>query len=244
MGIDKIAIKGHVILKDQTWPQNGKLNQGLNIITSKNGGGKTKILEYIANKYRVNHNITHISASVQHFKCIEDIAQYGKPKKAIRPPEARQFVHLYPVITHLPSNKELIQDCNSFFVRLKLDISLDENFVQGYRLLFNHPRCKDNKRLPLSELSTGEKTAFILWLMMHENPKPDILLLDEFDSSINDDILQIFYRQLQELSKECQIFATTNRWRYSNDFLDNKHNHLWHTIENGEIINKYPTQKY
>lgn len=207
MFIDKVIIKEHEILNDQVWVP----NEGLNIITSKNGGGKTKLLEYIANKYRVNHNITHISASVQHFKCIERIEEYGKTKKLTRPPESRQFTHLYPIITHLPSNKALINECNGFFERLQLDISLDEGFVEGYRLLFNHPRCKDNKRLSLNELSTGEKTAFILWLMMHENPKPDVLLLDEFDSAINDDLLQIFYRQLQELSKECQIFATTKR---------------------------------
>ena len=241
MVIDKIIIKNHSdnILKDFIWDERTGLNERLNIITSKNGGGKTKLLEYIASKYRVNHNITHISASPQHFRCFEQIVEYSKAKKLTRPPESRHFTHLYPVITYLPGNKELIQNCNAFFNKLTLDISLDEGFVQGHRLLFNHPRCKDNNRLALSQLSTGEKTAFILWLMMHETQKPDVLLLDEFDSTINDDILDAFYGQLQMLSKECQIFITTNRWGYRKDLTENE-NFQWFTIDDGEITKGRP----
>jgi len=233
MGIKKIIFEGHEVLSDNgnnPWIP----NQSLNIITSKNGGGKTKLLEYIASKYRVNHNITHISASPQHFRCFEQIVEYSKARKLTRPPESRHFTHLYPVITYLPGNKELIQSCNAFFNKLTLDISLDEGFVQGHRLLFNHPRCKDNNRLALSQLSTGEKTAFILWLITKSEPKPNVLLLDEFDSTINDDVLSAFYGQLQMLSKECQIFITTNRWRYHEGLTDNKQFKFF-TIDDGTV---------
>ena len=230
MGIEMITIKDHEFLKDQKWIP----NEGLNILTSRNGGGKTKLLEYIASKYHINYDIQNISTSVQNFRSLEDTEQYRKTKN-MRPLEVRQFVRPYDVITHLPDNKELIQKCNVFFQELALDVRLDEDFVQSYRLLFRHTRIKTKRPLTLSQLSTGEKTAFILWLIMQENPKPDVLLLDEFDSSMDDDNISEFYKAILLLSKNVQVFIATHRTK---ELVTDDQERKWWRINNGVIDGK------
>lgn len=234
MSITSITIQENEFLKDcHQFP----VNAGLNIITSKNGGGKTKLLEYIYKNYP---KVRKISTSVQHFKCFEEIDKYEKmPSKDIRPPESRQFIDEYKAITYLPRNAKIVQQCNEFFENLKMDIRLHNvSVVELYRLLFKHTKVDTKKPLKLSELSVGEKTAFILWLITQQEQKPSVLLLDEFDSTINEDVLDKFYEILLILSKEMQIFITTNRWK---DLASlNGKEYTKYRINDGRITNEFP----
>jgi hypothetical protein len=108
----------------------------------------------------------------------------------------------------LQTDDALLKDCNAFLEKLKLKIRLNETIVKGGVLYFI---TNNGVGLSLTNISTGEKTAFILWLIKNAQIKPDVLLLDEFDASMDDEIIWEFYKILQEISKETQIFIATQR---------------------------------
>ncbi len=207
MGIDKIEIRDHDSLLNQDWTP----HTGLNIITSKNGGGKTKLLEYIYGKYHSkDRNIKALLTSIHNFKNYLEIKDYAK--KNMIPPESRQFEEEYEMILKLQTEQSLINECNAFLSSLGLHIKLYDAMVKGGALYF---QSRNNiVGLPLKSLSTGEKTAFILWLITKCQKIPNILLLDEFDSSMDDDIVLNFYEILESMSHKTQIFIATHRERY------------------------------
>ncbi len=73
------------------------------------------------------------------------------------------------------------------------------------------------------EFWTGERTAFIFWLInIQTHYKLQVLLLDEFDSGISDDAIPKFYELLTNFSKKygVQIFITTHRKNSLNTFTE------------------------
>jgi recombinational DNA repair ATPase RecF len=239
MGIDKVIIKEHEILNDQVWVP----NEGLNIITSKNGGGKTSLLRYINEKYKESHNIRHIFDHTSSFPTLTDVALYRNEhnynqldinyQSSLRHASSYQnFVPVQKAMYEIrnTTNDSAIIDCNKFFEKSSLHIRIADWSKNYGRTLF----ISNGKEVEFKNISNGEKTAFILWLITRENPKPNVLLLDELDSSMNDDVLGDFYGHLQNLSKEYQIFITTNRWRYHTGLTDNKQ-FTFFTIKDGTV---------
>lgn len=195
-----ITIETHHILKNQTWNP----NTGLNIITSKNGGGKTSLLQYIFSK---NENISNrFFDSVDRFECKTDLALY----MYTNPHNLNDFGQVYLILYSLrDSDESKVVECNEFFQELGLHIRIDNWTRNSGRIRFaNHT----GNFIAFNQISTGEKTAFILWLIMQSNPKPKILLLDEFDSAMDEDIVSNFYKHLITISEQgIQIFIATHR---------------------------------
>ena len=131
----------------------------------------------------------------------------------------------------------MIEECNHFFTKLKLKIQLSEsNLLTGFLVFKSQNKMKG---LTLNEISTGEKTAFILWLITKAKNKPDVLLLDEFDSHMDKEVGLAFKEILQQLSKQTQIFITThNGDMYGNvytEFYKSKSDNAWDIDDNGKI---------
>ena len=229
--IEKIEFKNHELFAKQIFIP----HKGLNIITSSNGRGKTRLLKYISQNYNKKHNIKSLLASIQHFKNFTTIDDYAK--KTTRPPESRQFSEEYEIILKLQSDSEMIDECNSFFTNLKLNIQLNKTVALGGLLYF---LSRNNKKfIPLDEISSGEKTAFIFWLITKVKNKPDVLLLDEFDSHMDEEVMNEYNNILQELSKEVQIFIATHRGHklYGATYRPNSKEgeNAWHIYDDGII---------
>ncbi len=200
--IKEVVVQNHKTLPNQVWSP----YSGLNVLTSNNGGGKTTLLEYIYAKYNRTHNIKALLTSIHNFKNYIEIKHYAK--KNMRPPETRQFEEEYKTMLNLQADEALLKDCNAFLKKLKLKISLNEAVVKSGVLYFI---TNNGVGLSLTDISTGEKTAFILWLIKNAQKKPDVLILDEFDASMDDEIIWEFYKILKEISEETQIFIATHR---------------------------------
>lgn len=203
MAITEIEITDHLIFKNQVF----RPFSGLNIITSNNGGGKTKLLEYISYTYRDRFNIKSLLTSIHNFKDYTSIDDYIS-KKSMRPPQAMQFKEEYNVLAKLPNNPSMIKACNAFFEKLQLKIRLYDNMISAGTLYFQSRGIQ--KAIPMNQISTGEKTAFILWLITQSDVKPDVLLLDEFDSCMDQNVLTELHNILRNI-EGVQTFMTTHR---------------------------------
>jgi hypothetical protein len=123
-------------------------------------------------------------ASIQHFKSFPDITRYLNTS-SVRPIASREFINEYKTIAKLMDNKKLIESCNNFFKDLKIPTRLNTNNAETGWLLFSNPNHKSKKTIPLEEISPGEKTAFILWLLIQTEQKLDILILDDFGAHLS-----------------------------------------------------------
>lgn len=240
MGIKKIIFEGHEVLSDNgnnPWIP----NQSLNIITSKNGGGKTSLLRYINERYNNNENniIRFISTSISSFRSSLYLNEYRQHSlRGIRPVIYREYSPEYKFISELYDREEhgenLLDDCNAFLNSLSVNIQLESYMINAGRLRFINIR--NNAKLSIDEISTGEKTAFILWLITKSEPKPNVLLLDEFDSSIGHNIVRDFYNKLVDFSQQykIQIFIATHR--VTNQTLPTTDKFTKWIIEDGMIV--------
>lgn len=225
MGIDKIEIQSNGILKSDTWTPHPKLN----IVMAGNGGGKTTLLRNIYESYHgkkkqdgTNIIIHSMLASIQHFKTWEEIDKYINTS-ALRPPAAREFNNEYKTLLRLTDNISLIKECNAFLKSLGLKIELSEHHAESGWLLFRNPNHTSKKTIGMEKIAPGEKTAFILWLLIKSERMPDILLLDEFDAHLSGynrafiegepiQIRKMLYIVLIEnfVKKGVQVFYATN----------------------------------
>lgn len=225
MGIEKIEIQGNGVLKSDTWNPHAKLN----IIMAGNGGGKTTLLRGIYESYHgkkkqdgTTITIHSMLASIQHFKTWEEIDRYVNTS-ALRPPASREFNNEYKTLLRLTDDIELVKECNAFLKSLGLKIQLSEHQAESGWLLFRNPSHTSKKTIGMEKIAPGEKTAFILWLLIKSEKMPDVLLLDEFDAHLSGydgalvegeriQIRKMLYIKLIEnfVNKGVQVFYATN----------------------------------
>ena len=180
MSISHIEVDDNGVLKQQTFTP----DLHLNIIKGANGSGKTLLLKNIVDKYKNNHKIRSLLASVQHFKSYPEIQRYTNTS-SIRPTICREFEEEYGTITKLTNNQDLINDCNNFFKALAIPTRLNLANAESGWLLFSNPNHKSKTTIPIDRISPGERTIFVLWLLTKNEKKPDILILDEFDAHLS-----------------------------------------------------------
>jgi ABC-type multidrug transport system ATPase subunit len=229
--IEQINISGHFILKDQIWKP---LPKGVNIITSVNGGGKTSLLKLILEQYRKQLTIRKISQSITQFEVRDDLADYKQFHYNFKDFEnelkygsteyQQNFMTDYKTLLELRSASEQeVRECNEFFEGLNLQIRIDDWTRNSGQIRF-YRKESPNKHIAFGHISTGERTAFLLWLIMRSNPTPQVILLDEFDSGMDDDIIPPFYEQLAALGSQVQIFISTHRKNSLNFTHESKKN--------------------
>jgi ATPase subunit of ABC transporter with duplicated ATPase domains len=180
MSIKTIEVQNSGVLDKQTILPHAKLN----IIRGANGSGKTTFLNCIIEQYSKKLKIHALMASIQHFKSFQRIEQYANTS-SIRPPVARAFSNEYQTILKLADNKKLIEDCNRFFDEIKIPTRLHTQLTEAFWLLFRNPQHKSKRAIPFEEISPGERTAFVLWLLIQSQNKADVLILDEFDAHLS-----------------------------------------------------------
>ncbi len=234
--MNTLKIKGHFTLTDQTWEN---INKGVNIITSVNGGGKTSLLQHIFNTHHKDYVIRNISQNIAHFDTQEELADYKerfgyllnqetswefylkKPQRVFNPrllPRFRRedsyqnFMTDYKTLLELrDAEEEVAVECNNFFDGLGLKIQI-QNWTRNSGRLRFYRKNKPETLIEFANISTGEKTAFVLWLIMRSNPTPQIILLDEFDSGLDEDSIPKFVENLVKIAeKGVQIFISTHR---------------------------------
>ena len=220
--LSELTIKGHFALTDQTWRN---ISKGLNIITSVNGGGKTSLLQHIFNTHHKEYVIRNISHNITQFVVKQDLGDYKHIVDAsfldddrftnmLRSPHSsyQNFYNDYKTLLELRDVMEDVAvECNKFFADLGLKIRIQDWTRNSGRLRF-YRENKPNSLIEFANISTGERTAFVLWLIMRSNPTPQIILLDEFDSGLDDDIMPNFMENLVKIAeKGVQIFISTHR---------------------------------
>ena len=243
--ITNLEIQHHYALQDQSWQP----HKGLNIITSTNGGGKTSLLEYIYQQNKTPSTIIRkVFHSVNQFECMTHLYKNERSdlqknyKSWIQHENYQNFQteHLTLFSFDGGDGKE-VDECNKFLKNLGLHIELI-NWKHNYgKIQFR--RTQNSKTIEFSQISTGEKTAFILWLILESNPKPNVILFDEFDSAIDEDIVSDFYKRLITLSEQgegVQIFIATHRMShidFTNESDINKYCDKYSkwSIDNGAI---------
>ena len=79
-------------------------------------------------------------------------------------------------------------------------------------LFFENPNRKPSRNIPLERITDGEKTLFVLWLILQNVEKYDVLILDEFDAHLSEENNIEFDKILDNLvNNGLQIFIATNR---------------------------------
>ena len=121
-------------------------------------------------------------------------------------------------------NISLIDECNKFLTSLGIPTQLHMANTEGGWLVFRNPRHISKYAISLEEISPGERTAFILWLLTKNPTKPNVLILDEFDAHLSFagcilqegeeiSIVRMLYDHLIKhfINQGTQIFIATNR---------------------------------
>jgi len=219
MGIETIRIEDNGIFKAQTI----KPHPNLNIIVGKNGSGKTTFLRNLVEKYSGKYTIRSLLASVQHFKSFIEIERYENTA-SIKPTISRQFLEEYTTITRLIDDAKFAKECNEFFDSLAIPTKLHISSTEAGWLLFRNPRHKSKKAISLERISPGERTAFVLWLLIKNAKNYDILVLDEFDAHLSFmssvtiggeelSVHTLMYKYIVQhfVNNNVQVFISTNR---------------------------------
>jgi predicted ATPase len=209
--ITEITIAKHEYLQNQTW----KPHKGLNIICGKNGSGKTSLLQELAKQ---QGKIKHLLAPIQEFASHINIEDFTKPHKG----KQRVFAEEYQTIIQLLDNEKLEKECNEFFKKFAIPTRVDTH--NGW-LFFNNPSRKPSRNIPLERITDGEKTLFVLWLILQNVEKYDVLILDEFDAHLSEENNIEFHKILDNLANNgLQIFMATNRmvgnWKMVNQCVE------------------------
>jgi predicted ATPase len=204
--ITEITIINHEYLQNQTW----KPHKGLNIICGKNGSGKTSLLQELVKQ---QGRIKHLLAPIQDFASHINIEDFTKPHKG----KQRVFAEEYKAITEM-----LDSQCNKFFESLKISIRVD---CHAGWLFFENPNRKPSRNITLEKITDGEKTLFVLWLILQNVKKYDVLILDEFDAHLSEENNIECYKILDNLANNgLQIFMATNRmvgnWKIVNQYVE------------------------
>jgi predicted ATP-dependent endonuclease of OLD family len=127
-------------------------------------------------------------------------------------------------LTHLqkqiiPKNKPW-EELNKLFKKLKFDYEFDEPFESGTYDLIDQPLLKStldsNLIIDTDKLSDGEKAIFSLAISVIEFGSKDlpfdILLLDEYDATLNPSLIESFHYVLQKyfIKNKVQVILTSH----------------------------------
>lgn len=198
--IAEIKIENHGYLQNQTW----KPHNGLNIINGRNGSGKTFLVKELAKQ---QGKIKYLPYAVQSFAQYSNIDAFAVPQKK---PQST-FNEEYKVIEMLAENIPLIQECNSFLRQFNCT-ELFESAVESGWLFFRNEKCTGRRAVTLETITDGEKTLFILWLILQNIKNYDVLILDEFDAYLSENNCVELYKILDNLANSgLQIFIATHR---------------------------------
>jgi ABC-type uncharacterized transport system ATPase component len=197
MGIEKIEIRNNYSLLNQDWTP----HQCLNIITSKNGGGKTafvnEVKKYFPKAIFLNEKF------IENFFISKYLIEYVK-KFQKNTYETIIYKYISEFYDKLNLSEDFIQEFEKFSKRLNLLITIDKDAIKAGIIRF---RNNLGNKIEFNQISNSEKTAFILWLAT--KCEADILILDNVDAVFYNS--NIFYELLFEVSNAKQIISTSSQ---------------------------------
>jgi Cdc6-like AAA superfamily ATPase len=161
-------------------------------VTGANGSGKTDFLKEIAHTYKKTHKVKSLLTSVLHFASYPEIKKYKKLAKI----KNLDFKDEYDIITQLADNQSLIENCNALFEKFDSQLKLHLPNAESGWLLFKH--SKFQYTFPFDRISPSEKSIFVLWLLLQNASKYDILLIDNFDIYFDSKNKALFYKLINE----------------------------------------------
>lgn len=197
MFIDKAIIKEHEILNDQVWVP----NEGLNIITSKNGGGKTLFANKVKKSFK--KAIFLNQQFIDNFFTSRYLNEYVKNFKK-NTYETIIYKYISEFYSRLNSGENFTEEFNQFSQELHISIGIDKEAINAGIIRFINNL---GNKIDFNNISNSEKTAFVLWLAT--KCETDILILDNIDAVFYDS--NVFYTLLYKLSDTKQIISTSNR---------------------------------
>lgn len=193
----KIKIENNPFLKNQEV----ELNYSFNIITSKNGGGKTAFVNEVRQYYK--KAIFLNQGFIDNFFTSKYLNEYvGKFQKNNYTTIIYRYISEF--YERLNSGENFTEEFEEFAQRLNLSIVIDKDAINAGILRFTN---NQGDKIAFNEISNSEKTAFILWLAT--KCESDILILDNIDSVFHN--CNMFYELLSKVSDNKQIISTSNR---------------------------------
>lgn len=193
----KIKIGNNPILENQEI----ELNYSLNIIRSKNGGGKTAFVKEVKQCYK--KAIFLNTEFIYNFFTSKHLNEYvGKFQKNNYTTVIYKYISEF--YERLNYGESFVEEFNEFAQKLNLSIVIDKDAINAGILRFTNNR---GDKIAFNEISNSEKTAFILWIAT--KCVSDVLILDNIDCVFFD--CNIFYGLLSGISDSMQIISTSNR---------------------------------
>lgn len=164
------------------------------ILSGPIGSGKTSYLKSINSQFDFFSNL-HL------FRNLISTDDFLKVKKS-------EFSSLYSICSNIADNRALIIRCNEFLSSFSLNIRLHETNAESGWITFKSEKEKLTRHI--SNISEGEKTIFILWLILEASNQS--LILDTCDSLLPEEALKIWCKYLNTVSEKGKnVYISTVR---------------------------------